>query len=62
MNDVIERRNKMLKDKVRNMIYHSTLLESLWREALKNATYILNRVPDNTLVVTHTKLLPDHLT
>ena len=30
---------------VRSMICHSNLLESLWGEALKTATYILNRVP-----------------
>ena len=29
---------------VRSMICHSNLLESLWGEALKTATYILNRV------------------
>ena len=45
MNDVAERRNKILKDMVRSMICHSTLPESLWGEALKTATYILNRVP-----------------
>jgi len=30
---------------VRSMICHSNLPESLWREALKTTTYILNRVP-----------------
>jgi len=45
MNGVAERRNRTLKDIVRSMICHSTLLESLWGEALKTATYILNRVP-----------------
>ena len=45
MNGVAERRIRTLKDMVRNMICHSTLLESLWGEALKTTTYILNRVP-----------------
>jgi len=45
MNAVAERRNQTLKDMVRSMICHSTLLESLWGEALKTTTYILNRVP-----------------
>ena len=42
---VSERRNWTLKDMVRSMISHSTLPESLWGEALKTTTYILNRVP-----------------
>jgi len=45
MNGVAERRNQTLKDMVRSMICHSTLPESLWGEALKTTTYILNRVP-----------------
>ena len=45
MNGVAKRRNRTLKDMVRSMIYHSTLPESLWGEGLKNASYILNRVP-----------------
>ncbi|XP_074336653.1 uncharacterized protein LOC141673816 [Apium graveolens] len=52
MNGVAERRNRTVKDMVRSMISHSSLPESLWGDALKTATYILNRVPskavDNT--------------
>ena len=44
MNGVAERRNRTLQDMVRSMICHSTLSESLWGEALKAASYILNRV------------------
>ncbi|KAK9734067.1 hypothetical protein RND81_04G112500 [Saponaria officinalis] len=44
MNGVAERRNRTLKDMVRSMISHSTLLVSLCGEALKTAAYILNRV------------------
>ncbi|XP_052177612.1 tricyclene synthase TPS4, chloroplastic-like [Diospyros lotus] len=45
MNGVAEKQNMTLKDMVRSMISHSTLLKSLWGEALKIAEYILNRVP-----------------
>ncbi|KAL6335699.1 hypothetical protein AAG906_032893 [Vitis piasezkii] len=39
--ECVERRNRTLKDMVRNMISHSTLPESLWGEAIKTAVYIL---------------------
>ena len=45
MNGVAKRRNRTLKDTVRSMISHSNLQKSLWGEALKTTTYILNRVP-----------------
>ena len=45
MNGVAERQNITLKDMVRSMISHSNLPISLWGEALKTASYILNRVP-----------------
>ncbi|CAA2987948.1 Retrovirus-related Pol poly from transposon TNT 1-94, partial [Olea europaea subsp. europaea] len=44
-NGVAERRNRTLMDMVRSMRSNSKLPESLWTEALKTATYILNRVP-----------------
>ena len=31
------------------MISHSSLLESLWEEALKTAVYILNKVPSKAV-------------
>jgi len=34
-NGVAKRRNRTLKDMVKSMITHTTLLESLWSEALK---------------------------
>ncbi|KAA0048534.1 Retrovirus-related Pol polyprotein from transposon TNT 1-94 [Cucumis melo var. makuwa] len=43
MNGIVERGNRTLKDMVRSIISHSSLLESLWGEALKIAAYILNR-------------------
>jgi transposase InsO family protein len=45
MNGVTERRNRTLKDMVRSMIARTILPENLWGEALKTATYILNKVP-----------------
>jgi hypothetical protein len=45
MNDIAERRNRILKDMIRSMIARTTLFENLWGEVLKTATYILNRVP-----------------
>ena len=44
MNSVVEQRNRTLKDMVKSMVSHSSLLESLWGEALKIVAYILNRV------------------
>ena len=51
-NSVVERRNQTLKNMVRSMINHSLLLESLWGEAIKNAFYILNRVPSKIIAKT----------
>ena len=45
MNGVAERRNQTLLDMVRSMLSSSKLPISLWRDALKIAVYILNRVP-----------------
>ena len=56
MNVVAERRNRTLKDMVRSMICHSILPESLWREVLKIAVYILNRVLTKTIVKTSYEL------
>ena len=51
-NGVAERQNCTLKDMVRSMIGHSTLLESLWAEAIKTAVYILNKVPSKAVAKT----------
>ncbi|KAF7822949.1 Retrovirus-related Pol polyprotein from transposon TNT 1-94 [Senna tora] len=45
MNGVVERRNRTLLDMVRSMMSNSKLPIFLWREALKTAVYIQNRVP-----------------
>ncbi len=56
MNNVAERRNMRLKDMVRSMICHSTLLESFRVKAFKTATYIFNRVPTKATAKTSYKL------
>ena len=43
-NSVVERRNCTLMDMVRSMLSYSSLPLSLWMEALKAATYLLNRI------------------
>jgi hypothetical protein len=48
-NGVAERRNRTLMDMVRSMISYSTLLVSLWIEALKTAIHILNGVPSKSV-------------
>jgi len=52
MNSGAERRNMTLKDMLRSMISHFTLPKSLWEEAIKTTTYILNRVPTKAAVKT----------
>jgi hypothetical protein len=49
---VIERRDRTLMDMVRSMLSYSTLLISLWMEALKTAIHILNRVPSKSVYKT----------
>ena len=56
MNDVVERRNRTLKDMVRSMIIHSNLPKSLQSEALKTTAYTLNRVPTKATAKTPYKL------
>jgi hypothetical protein len=45
MNGVTERYKHTLMEMVCSMFSHTTLPLSLWGEALKATTYILNRVP-----------------
>ena len=51
-NGMAERWNRTLKDMVRSMISNTNLPLSLWNEALKTATYILNRVPTKAVFKT----------
>ena len=48
-NGVAERRNHILMEMVRSMMSYSSVLISLWGEALKTAMYILNRVPSKAV-------------
>ena len=48
-NSVAERRNRTLLDMVRSMMEHANLPISFWGDALLTATYILNRVPSNSV-------------
>jgi len=48
-NDVLERRNQTLMNMVRSMLSNSSVPISLWMYALKNAMYLLNRVPSKTI-------------
>jgi len=51
-NGVAERRNRTVKNMVRTMTAHTTLLESLWSEALKTTVYLFNREPSKTVIKT----------
>jgi hypothetical protein len=46
---VAEKHNHTLMDMVRSMLSYSTLLISLWMEALKTIIHILNRVPSKSV-------------
>ena len=48
-NGVVERRNRTLMEMKRSMMSRSNLPEYLWGEAIKTATYILNRVPSKSV-------------
>ena len=58
-NGVAERCNCTHMDMVRSMMSYSTLPLSLWMEALKTATYILNRVPSKLVLKTLYELWTD---
>ena len=51
-NGITKRQNHTLKDMIRSMIAHTTLLKSLWSENLKTVVYLLNRVPKKTVTKT----------
>jgi hypothetical protein len=58
-NGVAERRNHTLMDMVRSMLSYSTLLISLWMDALKTTVHILNRVPSKSVLKIPYKLWTD---
>lgn len=51
-NGVTGRRNRTLIEMIRSMLINSTVLESLWNEALKITMYILNWVPNKEVLKT----------
>ena len=51
-NDIAKRRNQTLMEMVRSMLSNSKLPKSLWTEALKTTTYILNQVPTKAIAKT----------
>jgi hypothetical protein len=61
-NVVAERRNRTLMDMMRSMLSYSTLLISLWIEALKTVIYILNRVSSKSVSKIPYELLTDRNT
>jgi hypothetical protein len=58
-NGVAERHNRTLMDMIRSMLSYSTLLISLWMEALKTVIHILNRVPSKSVPKTLYKMWTD---
>ncbi|KAK8933850.1 hypothetical protein KSP39_PZI015291 [Platanthera zijinensis] len=44
-NGVVERKNRVIAEKMRAMLQHHNLPQELWAEAVKTAIYILNRSP-----------------
>nr|GEV25798.1 zinc finger, CCHC-type [Tanacetum cinerariifolium] len=45
-NDVVERKNRALKEMVNSMLSYSCLSEGFWGETMLTACYLLNRVPN----------------
>lgn len=48
-NEVAERMNRTLLDKVRCLLVSSRLPKMLWEEALTTTTYLVNRSPSNAI-------------
>jgi hypothetical protein len=55
-NGIAERRNRTLMNMVRSMLNNYTFPLSLWMEALKTATHIINHVPSKSVPKTPYKL------
>ena len=56
INGIGKRRNQTLQDMVRNMMAESSLHISLWGEALKIVTDLLNRVPTKATIKTPSEI------
>lgn len=50
-NGVVERRNRTLLNMTRSILKHMNLPNYLWGEAIRHATYIINRVATRVLVL-----------
>ncbi|KAJ8893012.1 hypothetical protein PR048_005593 [Dryococelus australis] len=57
LNGRAERLNRMLMEKTRALLFDFGLVKELWGEALRTATYLLNRSPSATVDTTPAKLL-----
>ena len=56
-NGVSERRNRILLDMVRSMMYLTDLLLSFWGYALETVAFTLNRAPSKSVETTAYELL-----
>lgn len=48
-NGVVERRNRTLLEMTRSILKHMNMSSYLWGEAIRHATYLLNRVATRSL-------------
>lgn len=48
-NEVVERRNRTLLEMTRGILKHMSMPNSLWGEAIRHATYLINRVATRSL-------------
>ena len=48
-NGVVERRNRTLMEMARSMLKHKSMPNYLWGEAIRHATYLINRVATRAL-------------
>ncbi|KAG7578131.1 Zinc finger CCHC-type [Arabidopsis thaliana x Arabidopsis arenosa] len=49
-NGVVERRNRTLMEMTRSILKHMSIPNYLWGEAVRHATYLINRIATRTLV------------
>ena len=48
-NGVVERRNRTLLEMTRSILKHMDMPNHLWGEAIRHATYLINRVTTRSL-------------
>jgi len=59
LNGKTECLNKTLLEKMRTLLFDSNMNKDMWGEALYTATYLLNRLPTETLKVTPYEMLEE---